>query len=123
MPPITNEPTDIPSPIACTLEAKTCPDGSVVGRVGPNCEFEKCPDTTEVSKIFTGTITAINYGCHVDGECSVQIGKGNVILESGESLNKKGVWGNFPADVLNEKNVSKYIGREVEVYAASVGGR
>lgn len=28
---------------ACTLEAKLCPDGSTVGRVGPDCEFEACP--------------------------------------------------------------------------------
>jgi tryptophan-rich sensory protein len=29
--------------IACTLEAKLCPDGSAVGRTGPNCEFAQCP--------------------------------------------------------------------------------
>jgi hypothetical protein len=28
---------------ACTMEAKVCPDGSSVGRVGPNCEFAPCP--------------------------------------------------------------------------------
>lgn len=28
---------------ACTMEAKLCPDGSSVGRVGPNCEFAPCP--------------------------------------------------------------------------------
>lgn len=27
----------------CTLEAKVCPDGSYVGRTGPNCEFAPCP--------------------------------------------------------------------------------
>ncbi len=27
----------------CTLEAKICPDGSSVGRTGPNCEFTQCP--------------------------------------------------------------------------------
>lgn len=31
-------------PVACTQEAKICPDGSVVGRTGPNCEFAKCPE-------------------------------------------------------------------------------
>jgi hypothetical protein len=31
------------TPIACTQEAKICPDGSVVGRTGPNCEFTVCP--------------------------------------------------------------------------------
>ncbi len=27
----------------CTDEAKICPDGSVVGRTGPTCEFRACP--------------------------------------------------------------------------------
>ncbi len=29
--------------IICTMEAKLCPDGSYVGRTGPNCEFAPCP--------------------------------------------------------------------------------
>ena len=29
--------------IACTMEAKICPDGSSLGRTGPNCEFASCP--------------------------------------------------------------------------------
>lgn len=29
--------------VACTMEAKLCPDGSSVGRQGPNCEFAPCP--------------------------------------------------------------------------------
>jgi len=29
--------------VACTLEAMICPDGSSVGRTGPNCEFSPCP--------------------------------------------------------------------------------
>lgn len=29
--------------IACTMEAKLCPDGSAVGRVGLYCEFSPCP--------------------------------------------------------------------------------
>lgn len=32
-----------PAPVACTMEAKLCPDGSSVGRSGPNCEFAACP--------------------------------------------------------------------------------
>ena len=32
-----------PEPVACTMEAKICPDGSAVGRSGPNCEFAACP--------------------------------------------------------------------------------
>lgn len=29
--------------VACTMEAKICPDGSAVGRSGPKCEFDLCP--------------------------------------------------------------------------------
>lgn len=29
--------------VACTMDAKVCPDGSAVGRQRPNCEFAKCP--------------------------------------------------------------------------------
>ena len=33
----------VPGQVACTMEAKICPDGSSVGRTGPNCEFAACP--------------------------------------------------------------------------------
>lgn len=39
----TNQPINNSSSSACTLEAKICPDGSSVGRTGPNCEFAPCP--------------------------------------------------------------------------------
>jgi hypothetical protein len=29
--------------VACTMDAKLCPDGSTVGRVGPDCHFAPCP--------------------------------------------------------------------------------
>jgi hypothetical protein len=29
-------------PQVCTRDAKVCPDGSTVGRTGPNCEFAPC---------------------------------------------------------------------------------
>jgi len=32
--------------IVCTMDAKMCPDGSYVGRIGPNCDFTECPKTT-----------------------------------------------------------------------------
>jgi hypothetical protein len=37
--PVTQAP---PEGKACTLEAKVCPDGTSVGRTGPNCEFAAC---------------------------------------------------------------------------------
>ena len=35
---------DQPQPVACTEEAKVCPDGSSVGRIPPDCEFAECPE-------------------------------------------------------------------------------
>ena len=45
---------------ACTEEAKQCPDGSYVGRTGPNCTFATCPITTPQVKgkgTLQGTIS------------------------------------------------------------------
>lgn len=40
---ISLQPIDPNNP-PCTLEARICPDGSSVGRTGPNCEFSPCPN-------------------------------------------------------------------------------
>jgi hypothetical protein len=37
--------------VACTEEAKLCPDGSAVGRTGPNCEFAPCPENNDYKNI------------------------------------------------------------------------
>ncbi len=50
--------------VACTQEAKLCPDGSAVGRTDPNCEFATCPGTsgntnvpqTNGGTVFNGTV-------------------------------------------------------------------
>lgn len=66
------------TPAACTLEAKICPDGSAVGRSGPNCEFAACPDvSTELPADSTdpvdqGSITSFE-------EC---VAAGNPVMES-----------------------------------------
>lgn len=39
--------------IACTTEAKLCPDGTSVGRSGPSCEFAACPTATSSPDIIT----------------------------------------------------------------------
>jgi|GEM_PF-1593991 len=38
-------------PVACTLDAKVCDDGSAVGRTGPNCEFASCPGEEAEDKV------------------------------------------------------------------------
>lgn len=46
------------SNVACTMDAKICPDGSAVGRVGPNCEFAACPGSGQGSNQGSGTCTS-----------------------------------------------------------------
>lgn len=38
-------------PVACTMEAKMCPDGSAVGRSGPECQFTACPGAVVASDV------------------------------------------------------------------------
>ncbi len=63
-------------PVACTKEAMVCPDGSAVGREGPNCEFAKCPEpvatSTEPAVITTPIPTPAPKKCFVGG-CSSQL--------------------------------------------------
>ena len=49
---------------ACTQEAKVCPDGTSVGRTGPNCEFAACPTPTEAPNPTANwkTYTNTTYG-------------------------------------------------------------
>jgi len=62
-----------PTSIACTQEAKICPDGSSVGRSGPNCEFAPCPSsevTNWQSYLNEGLNFQISYpgGWEIDKE-------------------------------------------------------
>lgn len=44
---IRNNISQAPRKTSCTTEAKLCPDGSSVGRTGPDCEFPECPAETD----------------------------------------------------------------------------
>lgn len=40
--------------VACTMEAKQCPDGSYVSRTGPHCEYSPCSSLKHSEKINSG---------------------------------------------------------------------
>ncbi len=44
--------------VFCTKDALKCPDGSYVGRTGPNCQFSACP----AMESFTGTLKQDSSG-------------------------------------------------------------
>lgn len=50
------------APTKCTLEAKLCPDGTYVGRVGPNCEFEPCQRIDQPLREKTYFVNIANFG-------------------------------------------------------------
>lgn len=50
---IIDAPLEVPTPttktkgkesLVCTQEVKACPEGSFVGKVGPECQFAPCPN-------------------------------------------------------------------------------
>lgn len=79
--------TGEPGGIACTMEAKLCPDGvTYVGRTGPKCEFAACPGPTStpgtvvLEAALNQKITAFNFSitplevledsrCPIDVQC------------------------------------------------------
>jgi putative hemolysin len=56
-------------PEGCTMEAKICPDGSSVGRVGPDCDFAPCPGMQMANPAsvycerFSGTLDLASGDC------------------------------------------------------------
>ncbi len=64
-----------PLPVACTMEAKVCPDGSYVGRSGPKCEFAACPEAAG------DTIPSVGLGATVQIE-SIRITPLSVVEDS-----------------------------------------
>ncbi len=72
------------TPVACTMDAKQCADGSYVGRTGPNCEFAPCPDETKPSpttNIDWKTITiggVVNFS--IPSHCTADPGAGTTYI-------------------------------------------
>lgn len=52
--------TATPIQKACSSEAKVCPDGTSVGRSGPNCEFAVCPSSV-ITKIQNTNIPQLTF--------------------------------------------------------------
>jgi len=59
---------DTIKPVACTKEAKLCPDGSAVGRIGPNCAFAACSVAAISPEITSGVdgLVALSPTCPVE---------------------------------------------------------
>jgi len=74
--------------VSCTMEAKLCPDGSAVGRSGPNCEFAACPpvqgnintsitDFNSCAAAGNPVMESYPRQCRANGQTFVEVIKGN----------------------------------------------
>jgi|GEM_PF-7065388 len=74
--------TPDPEPIACTMDAKQCADGSYVGRTGPNCEFV-CPQTDTPSQTYQNWKEVIIGGVasfKIPSHCNTDAGAGTTYI-------------------------------------------
>jgi hypothetical protein len=65
--------------VMCTADAKICPDGTGVGRIGPKCEFAPCPIVKETTKARI-VETILNNGLYItpqdvvsDSRCPIDV--------------------------------------------------
>lgn len=67
------------TPVACTDEAKICPDGTAVGRTGPQCAFADCPSVVKepTGTKFTNTAIGVSFtlpaGWYVMGSTGAKV--------------------------------------------------
>jgi hypothetical protein len=67
------------TPVACTDEAKICPDGTAVGRTGPQCAFADCPSVVKepTGTKFTNTTIGVSFtlpaGWYVMGSTGAKV--------------------------------------------------
>lgn len=66
-----------PTQIACTQDAKLCPDGSYVSRTGPKCDFAPCPSPKE----STSSADMSNWKTYKNNEYSFKYPADFVIRE------------------------------------------
>lgn len=98
----------IPPPedqIVCTQDAKLCPDGTSVGRVGPKCEFTPCPNPPTSPEL-----ELIKIACAKKEQEDIT----KVIMTITESSNNYG--GNFAAGSYHVQGVgggSKWLAAKV----------
>ena len=104
-----------PQKTACTLEAKLCPDGTSVGRTGPNCEFSPCP-TPEESTSSAETANWKTY-TNKEYEYSVQYPSNWKVVEAKPRIGNKPEWaGDILIQEENEVQKVTFFEQNYETY-------
>ncbi len=99
--------TPEPQGVACTMEAMQCPDGSYVGRQGPNCAFAPCPVATSTPPVVSTSTAALPFS--KDDLIQVDASFGQMVFESGVMVTgtARGPWyfeASFPVELRDANN-------------------
>ena len=91
----------------CTMEAMQCPDGSYVGRQGPNCAFAPCPVATSTPPVVATSTAALPFS--KDDLIQVDASFGQLVFESGVMVTgtARGPWyfeASFPVELRDANN-------------------
>ena len=88
----------------CTAEAKLCPDGSAVGRSGPNCEFAKCQSNSadSITELKYTLLEKFNNNILVCGPPVPQIGYETQELKKFDEIAKSAEFNS----ILNHKGLT-----------------
>lgn len=92
------------TPVACTMDAKICSDGSSVGRVGPRCEFAACPGSggTDITvPAWCKEYARLTFGAQGQEVSALQAEIGEKDLGSAPT----GYYGKLTRDVWNRRCV------------------
>jgi hypothetical protein len=68
------------APTACTMEARVCPDGTTVGRTGPDCSFAPCPEPIQEA---TATVPA-------DVQAAIEAHRDLIVLDEPQPMSVVG---------------------------------
>lgn len=99
-------------PVACTMDAKICPDGSSVGRVGPRCEFASCPGSgggqDNAPPAWCIKYANLEFGARGAAVTALQSAIGDTELGSAPT----GYYGSLTRDVWRRRCFPKPIGSD-----------
>lgn len=90
--------------IACTMEALICPDGTGVGRSGPECRFNPCPSTPT----FTGILQNVGEGYQL-------------VIETPEEIVGDVTYA-LPLELRTTNVIAEFIGKTVRVHGDFIEG-
>lgn len=96
----------------CTMDAKQCPDGSYVGRTGPNCAFAACPGETTTGNNGNGN-SGTNGNAEVNGNSGLHLG--SIIVSRGDvRSNAVAATSNDWSQVRSDSDLSGYIAAQIK---------